>query len=809
MIQTLLIVDDQPETLMVLSHLLEPHFRILVADSGERALKLADSSPRPDLILLDIVMPNMDGYTVLQQLRTVATTRDIPVIFITVRDDVMDEARGLELGVNDYISKPIKPTVVLARVRTQLENKLARDMLRNQLEQLDVVYTYSREGIMITSTDGCIISVNEAFTRITGYSRDEIIGQNPRILSSGRHSPEFYRTMWDTLSKQGYWSGAIWDRRKDGEVYAKQVSIIAIYDVAGVSQRYVALFSDITTQEEFQSQLDHVSHHDVLTNLPNRTLLGDRLRQAVAQSHQHQQALAVACIDLDNFKTINDTHGHAIGDHLLIIASERMSQCLHESDTLARLGGDEFVIVLNDLTNLQSIALWMQRLLTEVSAPMVIHDIQIQVSCSIGLTFHELMDNRDADQLLREADQAMYQAKLLGKNRYFVFDMEQQQEVRSHYNFVERIRQGLAQQEFLLYYQPKVNMKTGRVLGAEALIRWQHPERGLLAPGLFLPEIELDPVSIELGEWVIDTALKQIDAWQAQGLVLTVSVNIAPIHLQQTDFVERLNILLSRHPFVPASSLELEILETGALADIDHVSTLIKSCNNTLGVCFAMDDFGTGYSSLAYLKRLPAATLKIDQSFVRDMLYNPDDLAILEGVLGMATAFRRHAIAEGVETELHGCELLALGCELGQGYGIAKPMSAAEFPAWASAWQSPDSWKNRSVFARDNLPVLYAKVELRAFIKAVAAYLKTVSEAPKPDQLSRKFSVWLANSGRNHYGQHASFQLIEQVYSEMLDYGRALIYMKAQGQAVAALNGLTDLQGLLDRLLELLDSLAA
>ena len=318
-------------------------------------------------------------------------------------------------------------------------------------------------------------------------------------------------------------------------------------------------------------------------------------------------------------------------------------------------------------------------------------ELSLQVSASLGITFYPQAQDIEADQLLRQADQAMYQAKVAGKNRYQLFDAAKDNNLRCHHESLKRIRSALEQGEFVLYYQPKVNMRSGKVIGAEALIRWQHPQRGLLAPAEFLPVIEDHPLAVDVGEWVISTALHQIRQWQAAGFELPVSVNIGARQLQQHDFVERLQALLKAHPQVSPSQLEIEVLETSALEDVTQVSQVIKECA-TMGVRFALDDFGTGYSSLTYLKRLRVATLKIDQSFVRDMLDNPDDLAILKGVIDLATTFKREVIAEGVETIAHGTALLHLGCELAQGYGIARPMPADRFPDWTANWQPDAAW---------------------------------------------------------------------------------------------------------------------
>jgi diguanylate cyclase (GGDEF)-like protein len=451
------------------------------------------------------------------------------------------------------------------------------------------------------------------------------------------------------------------------------------------------MFFDITAIKEHQQQLEHIAHFDALTSLPNRVLLADRLQQALIHSQRRGQLVAVAYLDLDGFKLINDTHGHQAGDQLLIGVTSNMKQALREDDTLARLGGDEFVAVLADLTDASDSAATLTRLLAAAAKPVQYGEYALQVSASLGVTFYPQTEAVDADQLLRQADQAMYQAKLAGKNRYHVFDAEQDRSVRGHHESVEGIRQGLDQSEFVLFYQPKVNLRTGQVVGAEALIRWQHPVKGLLSPAQFLPVIEDHNLAIRVGEWVINTALSQMLSWQAEGLHMPVSVNVGARQLQQENFVQRLCDLLACHPLLAPSMLELEVLETSALEDIDHISKVIAACKK-LGVGFALDDFGTGYSSLTYLKHLPVSLIKIDQSFVRDMLDDPDDLAILEGVIGLARAFKRQVIAEGVETVAHGTRLLQLGCELAQGYGIARPMPAASLAPWAAAWQADPAW---------------------------------------------------------------------------------------------------------------------
>ena len=562
-----------------------------------------------------------------------------------------------------------------------------------QLALAAKVFTHARESIMITDAEGLIIEVNKTFSDITGYSREEAIGKTPRILKSERQSPEFYVDMWQAIVNEGYWYGEIWNHRKNNEVYAVMQTISAVCDVNGITTHYVSLASDITPMKQHQEQLERIAHYDVLTNLPNRVLLADRLSQAMLQCSRHGQSLAVVFLDLDGFKTVNDAYGHDIGDELLIALSIRMKEALREGDSLSRIGGDEFVAVLADLAKVEDCEPVLERLLLAASEPVTVSGVVLNISASIGVTLYP-RDNVDADLLMRHADQAMYMAKESGKNRYHLFDTAQDDAVKVQRESLEAIRYALDHHQFVLYYQPKVNMKIGTVVGVEALIRWQHPERGLLSPIEFLPVIENHTMMIEIGEWVIDTALTQIGQWQAMALDLPVStsVNIAAVQLMQPGFIQTLTDLLAAHPNVEPRYLELEMLETSALEDVNHVSIIMNDCMS-LGVHFALDDFGTGYSSLTYLRRLPASLIKIDQSFVKDMLSNIDDFAIVEGVIALAKSFKRDVIAEGVETVEHGTALLQLGCELAQGYGIARPMPACDIPAWMKNWKPDASWQ--------------------------------------------------------------------------------------------------------------------
>ena len=669
------------------------------------------------------------------------------------------------------------------------------------------VFTNAREGITITDPEGTILEVNEMFTRITGYSREEAIGQNPRLLKSGLQSAEFYANMWRSLLEEGQWSGEIWNKTKGGAIIAETLAINAVRDARGNVLQYVALFSDVTELKEHERQLEHVTNYDVLTSLPNRALLADRLRQAMALPTLQNRLLAVAYLDLDGFKGINDRHGHGAGDRLLTSLAFNMKCALRKGDTLARLGGDEFVAVLLNLDNADASVPVLNRLLEAAADPVQVGDLSLGLTASIGVAFYSEKDDVDADSLLRRADQAMYQAKLAGGNRFHIFDPDHDEIVRGRHENLEHVRQALAAGQFVLYYQPKVNMRTGKVVGAEALIRWQHPDRGLLPPGMFLPVIEEHPLAIELGEWVINSALAQMETWIDAGFDLPVSVNVGALQLQQLDFVDRLRGLLAAHPRIKPFSLELEVLETSALQDVVQTSQVLNACRE-IGVLFALDDFGTGYSSLTYLKRLPASVLKIDQSFVSDMLDDPENLNILEGVLGLASAFHRQVIAEGVETVEHGLMLLQLGCELAQGYGIARPMPAGDLLGWVATWRPDPRWAEVPSVHAGNRALLYASVEHRAWVAAFEAFLQGKRHSPPPLGESQcRFGAWLDAEQQAGRGGEPAYQSVKAVHRELHELAAEIFSALAEGRSSEGLESLGQLHNLHDALLEKLEKL--
>jgi diguanylate cyclase (GGDEF)-like protein/PAS domain S-box-containing protein len=687
----------------------------------------------------------------------------------------------------------------------------ARKQAEDELRLAASVFDNTHEGVTITDVAGTILDVNPAFCEITGYDREEALGRNPRdLLKSGRQRPEFYEAMWAAILTRGHWRGEIWNRRKDGEVYPELLTISAVRDGHGAVSHFVAVFSDISHIKQHERQLERMAHFDALTGIPNRVLLADRIHQAIAQALRLGTLMAVCYLDLDNFKPINDSLGHEAGDRLLVEMARRLKECLRGGDTVARLGGDEFVLLLAGLAHISECETVLERVVAAVAEPCAIAGTTVAVSASIGFTVFPF-DDADADTLLRHADQAMYVAKQSGRNRHHLFDAEHDRRTRAHHEAMSRIEEALLRGEFVLHYQPKVDMRQGCVVGAEALIRWQHPERGLLSPAEFLPNVEGTDLIVAIGDWVIETALAQMAAWRAAGLDLEVSVNVAARHLQCKNFVPRLEELLSAHADTPAATrLELEVIETAAVEDTGRVSRLIETCHG-FGVTFAIDDFGTGYSSLTYFKALPAQTLKIDQSFIRDMLRDPDDLAIVEGVIGLAEIFRRRVVAEGVETVEHGIALLGLGCDLAQGYGIARPMPADLLPGWVRAWRPDPAWAQvgKLRWPREDLQLLVAENDHRQWVDDVAARVEGVGggESPQASPRACRFGHWYDTTGSARYGDLPEFAAIAPIHERVHAIGTATMALSEQGRADEARRMLPELFHLRDGLVERLRAL--
>jgi len=667
------------------------------------------------------------------------------------------------------------------------------------------VFGEAHEGILITDADGNIIDVNPTFSKITGYSKQDVIGKNPRILQSNQHNPMFYRDMWQTLIREKHWRGEVWNRKKDGELYAELLTLSALCDEEGQVINFIGLFSDITHLKHQQEMLEQLAHYDPLTQLPNRTLFADRLTQAIARSKRDKSLLAICFLDLDGFKPVNDQFGHEAGDSVLVEVAERLKYCLREEDTVSRHGGDEFALLLGELHSIEECCETLMRIHHAIAESFVIHQQDIHIGVSSGMTIYPL-DDVDPDTLIRHADHAMYQAKLAGKNRYHLFDANQDQLVIDHHKQLSDIESAFTLMQFVLHYQPKVNIKTGQVIGVEALIRWMHPQRGLILPQEFLPVIASDELEIRIGDWVLDQALRQLSIWRKQGLTIEISVNISAYHLLSPGFIAHLESALASNPLVASHFLQLEILESTALDDLSAVNRIIKNCRDVLGVTTALDDFGTGYSSLAHLRHLPVNAVKIDKGFVRDMLDDPDDYAIVESVISLSQAFRHQVIAEGVETLEQGLVLMLMGCSIAQGFGIAKPMLASEVASWIADYQPFPDWQ---AFANKSLTTLQTQVTIRRiylnqWLQRVHQCLNSNqnSMAYWPIMLPNKshFGRWLGQAQQqNRYNSQWMIK-ITALHAELLLKGNALMHQFWEGESQSARNGFAELEQIHRRL---------
>ncbi|NEV62132.1 sensor domain-containing protein [Thiorhodococcus minor] len=660
---------------------------------------------------------------------------------------------------------------VIAVVET-LRDQTARCRAESRLRLIASVFESSQEGILITDPRKRILDVNAAFTRMTGYSREEVLGKTPGILRSGLQDACFYEQMWRQLERDGHWQGEIWNRKKSGEVFPETLHINAVKDDQGGISHYIGTFLDITDLKTTQQRLVSLSHYDPLTDLPNRVLLVRRLHQAMARALRFERLVAICSLDLDDFKRVNDKYGHEAGNALLVKVANRLRGTMRVYDVAGRLGGDEFVLLLTDLLSADELDEILGRIFTQVTRPYDVGDLAIRVSASIGVTLYPL-DDSDPDTLLRHADHSMYQAKQLGRNRYQLFDMEAAKDLRARHQELERLRLALRQGELRLHYQPKVNMRTGQVIGVEALIRWQRDADTLVAPGDFLPVAEHSPLIVDIGEWVLGEAIAQAMRWRDQELDLVISVNIAARHFQHPGFLAGLKRILARHPQMPPDRLELEILESTALEDVVRMRALMAECQ-AIGVRFALDDFGTGYSSLSYLKQLPADTLKVDRSFVRDMLDDQDDLALVEGVIGLAAIFRKQVVAEGVETPEQGLVLMRQGCDYAQGFGIARPMPPDQVAAWISSYRPDWKWAllgDRRCRSQD-MPLMLARYEYSRWITRLVEGVERrepCGEMLRGEELpSPQFVVWLKGEGRRYYGRLPEYTELRYLHHELL-----------------------------------------
>jgi diguanylate cyclase (GGDEF)-like protein/PAS domain S-box-containing protein len=701
----ILVVEDSSASLRLLTDILvEAGYSVRQAQDGEMAL-LTVRSLLPELILLDITMPIVDGYQVCQRLKANPCTRDIPVIFLSALHDTEDKVRGFAFGAVDFIAKPYQAEEVLARVQTHLELRRLRVSLELRVQQRtaeleSVARTLSEEvvvrrkaeedlrlagkvfestfdGILVTNRDGEIVSVNPSFTRITGYSKQEVMGKDPRFLRCTRQSREFYADMWEAITTTGVWSGEIWNRCKDGNTVPMMETIKAVREANGEVSHYFATLIDLSESKDAQTLINFLAYHDALTGLPNRVVARQHFEQVTSDTGNPQGQVAVMCFDLDRFTLINDSLGHNVGDQVLKLLANKFPTCLEGRDMISRHGGDEFLVVSRSVANADEARDLAMCLLGEIGKELHVDGRKLMVSTSIGIALYP-NDGTSLDDLIRCADNALTQAKKQGGNTYCFFAAEMDVEARARMEMETQLRDAISNAEFELFYQPKVNLATGRISGAEALLRWNNPVLGRVSPADFIPLAEETGLILALDVWVLNTVCAQIRRWIDAGLgKIKVSANLSALQFHQRNLLSVVESALQDNG-VAADCLDLEITE-GALVENTGGAIAVLKMLKEIGVSISVDDFGTGYSSLSYLKNFPVDTLKIDKSFIDDVHVNSSDAAIALTIIELSRNLGMTVIAEGVENREQYDFLREHGCDEIQGYYFSRPITAGEF----------------------------------------------------------------------------------------------------------------------------------
>jgi diguanylate cyclase (GGDEF)-like protein/PAS domain S-box-containing protein len=682
-LQILLVEDDPGDAGLIAAYLRPALFNGhapelgIVASLGELRSHLAAKNG-PDLVLLDLALPDSSGLATVVAVH--ALLPETPIVVLSGHQDIEFEAEILEAGAQDYLVKGAFDPEQMSRA---IRHACIRVRLEARLKLQDAALQAAANGIVITDADALIQWCNPAFSHITGFTLEEVIGHKPKeLVSSGLNPPALYENLWKTVLSGQVWRGELINKRKDGSLYDEELAITPVFKAQGVIEHFVAVKQDISERKRTEEKIRQLAFYDALTNLPNRRLLRDRLQQALASCGRTQHSGALLFIDLDNFKDLNDTLGHDIGDLLLIQVAERLVECVREGDTVARLGGDEFVVMLEDLSsNPEEAALQAEgvgeKILAALNQPYLLNGHIKHSTPSIGITLFNA-SNDDIDDHLKRADLAMYQAKDSGRNTMRFYDRAMQARVIARAALEVELRRGLHDAQFVLYYQVQVD-SAGKAIGAEALLRWNHPQRGLLAPGEFITLAEETGLIVSLGHWALEAACRQLVVW-AQNPVsaqLVLAVNVSARQFRHPDFVEQVLTILDCSGADP-KRLKLELTESLLLDNVDATVKKMVALKSR-GIGFALDDFGTGYSSLSYLKFLPLNQLKIDRAFVQDVLSNFHDAAIARTLIALGESLDLPVIAEGVETAEQRDFLTKQGCDAFQGYFFGKPVPIETF----------------------------------------------------------------------------------------------------------------------------------
>jgi diguanylate cyclase (GGDEF)-like protein/PAS domain S-box-containing protein len=673
-----LLVEDSPADAELAAHRLDDEgFPAVWQRVDTEAAYVAALRSEPDIILSDWNLPRFSGLRALELLGELG----LAIPFVILSGYIGEEAAvdAVRRGADDYVLKdrPARLGAAVGAALNKARLRDERDAVDAQLRLSAMVFDSSVEGITITDAHGNILLVNRAFIEITGYSAEEVVGANPRILQSGRQDVTFYRDLWAMLNATGRWRGELWNRHKDGQIYPVWMTISAVAGTDGVITHYVGVFTDIGDVKQAQQDRDFLAQHDALTGLPNRTLLLDRLEQALQRAAAASEMVAVLSLDLDGFGAINEAHGHAVGDALLQAVTFRLVDEIGPAATLARFGADEFVIVLEDATSATHVADIAARLQESLAMPFNIDAHEIIITATVGLSLFPA-DGHEPEALLRQSETAMRTARAEGQNSLGFFDPDLREDVAGRLGLIRDLRGAVARGELVVHYQPQVRLADGRLAGAEALVRWQHPEHGLIAPDLFIPLAEEIGAIDQIGAWVLGEACRQLAAWDAAGLrVPRVAVNVSAHQVDHGDLVDVVSRALRASGIGP-ERLELEVTESMVMRRLERSSALLRALRE-IGVSVSIDDFGTGHSSLTQLRHLPVHQIKIDMSFVRDIGVDQTGEAIIQATIGLAKGLGVETVAEGIELEHQGEFLRAAGCDLAQGYLYGRPVSASDF----------------------------------------------------------------------------------------------------------------------------------